>query len=93
MVWMLKMRTILMTGVLVTALFFAVLSAVNGECPSLSNGVAGSQGPRPETRDRRRGSLLRHCDRGSSVHTTSPLWARSASSPRLRRSAYWPNSS
>ena len=43
MVWMLKMRTILMTGVLVMALFLAVLSAVNGECPSLSSGVAGSQ--------------------------------------------------
>lgn len=43
MVWMLKMRTILMTGVLVMALFFAVLSAVNGECPSLSSGVAESQ--------------------------------------------------
>lgn len=36
------MRTILMTGVLVAALFLAVLSAVNGECPSLSNGVAES---------------------------------------------------
>ena len=40
----LKMRTILMAGVLVTALFFAVLSAVNGECPSLSTGVADRQG-------------------------------------------------
>ncbi len=37
----LKMRTILLTGVLVMALFLAVLSAVNGECPSLSTGVAG----------------------------------------------------
>jgi hypothetical protein len=39
----LKMRTIIMTGVLVMALFLAVLSAVNGECPSLSSGVAGNQ--------------------------------------------------
>ena len=39
----LKMRTILMAGLLVTALFFAVLSAVNGECPSLSSGMAGNQ--------------------------------------------------
>jgi hypothetical protein len=39
----LKMRTILMTGVLVMALMLAVLSAVNGECPSLSSGVAGNQ--------------------------------------------------
>jgi len=39
----LKMRTILLTGVLVMALFLAVLSAVNGECPSLSSGVAGNQ--------------------------------------------------
>jgi len=43
MIWMLKMRTILLTGVLVMALFFAVLSAVNGECPSLSTGVAEGQ--------------------------------------------------
>ena len=40
---MLKMRMILMTGVLAAALFLAVLSAVNGECPSLSTGVAGGQ--------------------------------------------------
>jgi hypothetical protein len=43
MIWTLEMRTILMTGVLVTALLLAVLSAVNGECPSLSTGVAGGQ--------------------------------------------------
>jgi hypothetical protein len=43
MIWTLKMRTIVMTGVLMAALFFAVLSAVNGECPSLSSGVAESQ--------------------------------------------------
>jgi hypothetical protein len=43
MVWMLNMRTILMIGVLATALCLAVLSAVNGECPSLSTGVAGGQ--------------------------------------------------
>jgi hypothetical protein len=33
-----------MTGVLVMALILAVLSAVNGECPSLSSGVADNQG-------------------------------------------------
>ena len=41
---MLKMRVFLMTGVLVMALILAVLSTVNGECPSLSSGVADSQG-------------------------------------------------
>jgi hypothetical protein len=43
MFWMLKMRMIVMTGVLAAALLLAVLSAVNGECPSLSSGVADSQ--------------------------------------------------
>ena len=43
MVWTLKMRTILMTGVLVGALLLAVLSAINAECPSLSSGVADNQ--------------------------------------------------
>jgi hypothetical protein len=38
-----KMRIILVAGVLVMALFFAVLTAVNAECPSLSSGVAATR--------------------------------------------------
>ena len=34
------MRIILVAGVLVMALFFAVLTAVNAECPSLSSVAA-----------------------------------------------------
>jgi hypothetical protein len=37
-----KMRIILVAGMLVMALFFAVLTAVNAECPSLSSGVAAT---------------------------------------------------
>jgi hypothetical protein len=37
------MRIILVAGMLVMALFFAVLTAVNAECPSLSSGVAATR--------------------------------------------------
>jgi hypothetical protein len=37
-----KMRMVLVAGMLM-ALFLAVLTAVNGECPSLSSGVAGTR--------------------------------------------------
>ena len=38
-----KMRMVLVAGMLMMALFLAVLTAVNGECPSLSSGVAGTR--------------------------------------------------
>jgi hypothetical protein len=37
-----KMRLILVAGMLVMALFFAVLTAVNAECPSLSSDVVAT---------------------------------------------------
>ena len=37
-----KMRMVLVAGMLM-ALFLAVLTAVNGECLSLSSGVAGTR--------------------------------------------------
>ena len=38
-----KMRIILVAGMLAMALFLAVLTAVNAECPSASSGVAATR--------------------------------------------------
>ena len=89
--WIRKMRIFVVAGVLLVALFLAALERRERGLPQRV--VARRRRHARGRRDRLGLEPSVTAIQATVVHTTSPLLALSASSPRFSCSAYWPNRS